>query len=180
MNATEVNAALDEAGGKVDEAARTLGVSRRILDRWITNNGLRGSLRERHPRRHGGGCPLGARKRTKAPRIVGLEAGPRVRVERECEAGGDFISLADSCGTMVTIKFPACGGGSARGNGRGRLAELIERPDGKSQTEFVVAEITVSSAEERKRIARLKSAISKVCGPTMAARVTQEAERIDE
>lgn len=168
-------AALAESGGKVKGAAERLGVPRRTMDRWVTKAGARHLVSVDHNK--GGGRPRG--RKPPSPRMVQvIDPDRRVRVERECEGGGEFISLKDALGNMVTIKFTACvGGGSAKGDGRGRLADLIVRPDGKSQCEFIAAEIQASSAEERKRRVCLENAIARICGPQMAARIQEEARR---
>jgi len=175
MEATRIKNALVEAGGKVKGAAERLGVPRRTMDRWVTKTGVRAMVAVDHNR--GGGRPRG-RKPPRPGVVQEIDPDRRVRVERECEAGGEFISLRDVHGNMVTIKFSACvGGGSTKSDGRGRLADLIVRPDGRSQCEFIAAEIQASNAEERKRRMCLENAISRVCGPVVAAQIREEARR---
>lgn len=179
MDATRIKEALSEASGDVATAAGALGMPRRSLDRWIQRNGLREQVRAANPnRRKGvGGCPPGTVAR-KQPRRVSLpDPSRRVRVERECEAGSAFVSLADTHGNMVTIKFVSCSGGSTKSDGRGRLAELIQKPGGQSQTEFIAAEIQATSADERKRRTCLEQAIARVCGPELAVRIQEEARK---
>lgn len=178
MDTNRVREALKRHNGKVDEAAATLGTSRRTLDRAISKHGL-GALRAPLTARKRGGAPRGTGHPKGTPnRVQTIDPDRRVRVERECDATGEFISLKDARGTMVTIKFSPCdGNGSIKGDGRGKLADLIVRPDGKSQCEFISAELVASSVDERKRRLCLENAISRVCGPELAARVQEEVRR---
>lgn len=175
MDTAQIDDALRKSGGSVRAAAEVLGVPRRTLDRKITERGLRSAVAVE--RNRGGGRPKGPKGPTGPKRCATIDPANRVKVERECDAGEEFISLADGRGNMVTIKFVACGSGSARGDGRGRLADLIMRPDGRAQTEFISAEIQASCAEERRRYRCLESAIGRVCGPAMAARVQEEMRK---
>ncbi len=177
-NVEHIERAVRSTGGNVTAAAARLGVPKRTLDRRLTKSGARARIRAEMSPPNNGGRPAGNGGKPKRPRSI-QTVGPenRVRVERECDADGEFISLADAHGNMVTLKFAPCIGGSAKGDGRGRLADLIVRPDGRSQCEFISAEIQATSADERRRRMCLENAIVRVCGPVVAAQVHEEARR---
>lgn len=179
MDAERIREALVESGGKVKEAAARLGVPRRTMDRWVTQSGARALVPV--DRSRGGGRPHGCRPPPRVGLAPGSDPTNRVRVERECDGSGEFISLADSLGNLVTIKFSTGHNGSARGDGRGRLAEIVcstgKESRGSCQTELVSAELQVSSAEERRRRTCLERAIMRVCGPVVAAKIEEEARK---
>jgi len=175
MEVARIQAALIESGGVVKVAAERLGVSRRTMNRWVAQAGARNLAPIDYSR--GGGRKRGCKQpaRVGIPQKIDVEL--RVRVERECDASGDFVSLRDASGNMVTIRFVPCvGGGSAKGEGRGRLSNLLLGV-GKNQCEFIAAELQTSNAEERRRRECLERAIIRVCGSAVASQIQEEARK---
>lgn len=180
MDAAEAKRALAETRGIVVDAARILNVSRATLDRWISRTGLRATLRLTYPRRGSGGCPPGTRTTTRRlRRRPPASADGLLRIERECEVDGEYISIADASGTMVTIRLYAR-------TEAGRLADFIQNTRrngadvsarGHSEQTDVAAEIQVSSASERAKAKRIENAIVRICGPAVAARIQEEAAK---
>ena len=170
LDRASIRGAIDSAKGDLVLAAKALKVSCRHLNRRIASLRMRSELYDAYgqpprSRAEPGGRHVASR-RAKWYARNGASA-PIVKAQLDSDEH-EFLSLVGENGDMVTVRF------AARREIEGMVDMLRRhRKEGDMEEEQIVAEIQVTSAAQKDRLARIEKAVRRFC-PEIADKILAE------